>query len=141
MNPDILHESEGMIDAGIDAGSGNGRTPAGELGAPVDNPNGTGAAATPMSVEELSEWIESFEYVIRSGGPAGAHFLLGELQRYAHQRGMAMPFSANTPYVNTIPRSQQPAFPGRREIERRIKSIIRWNAMAMVVRANKASDN
>ena len=141
MTPDGLQENErAAIDAGADRGGGNGQAP-GELGAPVDSPNGSSAAATPMPADELSEWIESFEYVLRSGGASRAHFLLNELERYAHQRGMAMPFSANTPYVNTIPRSQQPLFPGRREIERRIKSIIRWNAMAMVVRANKASDN
>ena len=141
MSPDVVHENQGTVDAGTETGTGNGQAPTGGLPAAVDNPNGSGATATPISVEELNEWIESFEYVIRSGGTASAHFLLGELERYAHQRGMALPFSANTPYVNTIPRSRQPAFPGRREIERRIKSIIRWNAMAMVVRANKASDN
>ena len=97
MTPDGLQENErAAIDAGADRGAGNGQA-AGELGAPVDSPNGSSAAATPMPVEELSEWIESFEYVIRSGGAARAHFLLGELERYAHQRGMAMPFSANTP--------------------------------------------
>ena len=142
MTPDGLQENERvMIDTGNDRKAGNGHALAAELAATVDSSNGSSAAATPMPVEELSEWIESFEYVLRSGGTSRAHFLLNELERYAHQRGMAMPFSANTPYVNTIPRSQQPVFPGRREIERRIKSIIRWNAMAMVVRANKASDN
>ena len=53
--------------------------------------------------------------------------------------GVELPFSATTPYINTIPADKQPPFPGNREIERRIKSIIRWNAMAMVVRANKRS--
>jgi pyruvate dehydrogenase E1 component len=55
-------------------------------------------------------------------------------------KGVPMPFSANTPYVNTIPRAMQPPYPGDREIERRIKSLVRWNAAAMVVRANRACD-
>jgi pyruvate dehydrogenase E1 component len=59
------------------------------------------------------------------------------LQIRAHKSGVHVPFSANTPYINTIPREKQPPFPGDREIERRIKSLIRWNAMAMVVKANK----
>ena len=140
MNTDSAKEREPvMIDTNIEQNAGNGQANASQLRPPADSANGSHAAA--VSVDELGEWIESFEYVIRSGGAARAHFLLDELLRYAHQRGMALPFSANTPYVNTIPRFRQPAFPGRREIERRIKSIIRWNAMAMVVRANKASDN
>jgi pyruvate dehydrogenase E1 component len=63
--------------------------------------------------------------------------LLQQLQIRAHKAGIEIPFTANTPYINTIPREKQPPFPGNREIERRIKSLIRWNAMAMVVRANK----
>ncbi len=89
---------------------------------------------------ETSEWLESLHAVIHHGGPQRAEFLLDQLQKYAARRRLRMPFSANTPYVNTIPADQQPAFPGDRQIERRIKSYIRWNAMAMVVRANKAFD-
>ncbi len=63
--------------------------------------------------------------------------LLRALQRRAAEFGISLPYTANTPYINTIPRHEQPRFPGNREIERRIKSIIRWNAMAMVVRANR----
>ena len=55
------------------------------------------------------------------------------------EQGVSIPFTANTPYINTIPRHQQPVFPGNREVERRVKSIVRWNAMAMVVRANRES--
>ncbi len=65
--------------------------------------------------------------------------LLPHLQTRAQEQGVSIPFTANTPYINTIPRHQQPVFPGNREIERRIKSIVRWNAMAMVVRANRES--
>ena len=130
-----------MSDPNVDQLTGNGQSPASGLALPEAGANGRGVPATPMQDEELGEWIDSLEYVIRSGGAESARFLLTELQRYARQRGAELPFSANTAYVNTIPRAQQPLFPGRREIERRIKSIIRWNAMAMVVRANKNSDN
>lgn len=86
---------------------------------------------------ELREWLESLEYVLQSGGPEKVRELLHNLDTYAHESGVDLPFTANTPYINTIPKKQEPPFPGGREIERRIKSLIRWNAMAMVVRANK----
>ena len=86
---------------------------------------------------ELKEWLESLEYVLQSGGPEKVKELLHNLDTYAQEAGVELPFTANTPHINTIPKSAQPPFPGGREIERRIKSLIRWNAMAMVVRANK----
>ena len=86
---------------------------------------------------EIKEWIESLEYVLKTDGPERVKQILHDLSTYAHKEGVSLPFTANTPYVNTIPKDKQPSFPGSREIERRIKSIIRWNAMAMVVRANK----
>ena len=67
------------------------------------------------------------------------HFLLENLIIKARSRGAYLPYNANTPYLNTIPVDRQPHYPGDREIERRISSIIRWNALAMVVRANKHS--
>lgn len=92
-----------------------------------------------QEIEELEtrEWLESLEFVLRNGGPNRVKQLLHDLDTYAHEAGVELPFTANTPYVNTIPKDQEPKFPGGREIERRIKSLIRWNAMAMVVRANK----
>ncbi len=89
---------------------------------------------------ETREWIESLEYVLQSGGPERVVRLLRELQLYAKRRGVDLPFSANTPYINTISEDTQVPYPGNRELERRIKSLIRWNAMAMVVRANKHED-
>ncbi len=89
---------------------------------------------------ETREWLESLDYVLQSGGPARVGRLLGLLQDHARQNGVKLPFTANTPYINTIPASEQPTFPGSREIERRIKSLVRWNALAMVVRANKLDD-
>ncbi len=86
---------------------------------------------------ELREWLESLEYVIQTGGPQKVSKLIAALESYALKAGVKLPFTANTPYINTISAKDQPVFPGNREIERRIKSIIRWNAMAMVVRANR----
>ena len=88
---------------------------------------------------EAREWLDSLEYVLRSQGPKRALDLVQVLQSELRQRGVNVPYSITTPYVNTIPADQQPPYPGDREIERRIKSILRWNAMAMVVRANKES--
>jgi pyruvate dehydrogenase E1 component len=89
---------------------------------------------------ETSEWLYSLDYVLEHGGPERVKELLQQLQIRAHKAGVHIPFSANTPYINTIPREQQTPFPGNREIERRIKSLIRWNAMAMVVKANKLEE-
>jgi pyruvate dehydrogenase E1 component len=86
---------------------------------------------------EEKEWLESLDYVIKHGGPDRVRDHLQALQRRAAEFGIPLPFTANTPYLNTIPRHEQPRFPGNRAIERRIKSIIRWNAMATVVRANR----
>jgi pyruvate dehydrogenase E1 component len=89
---------------------------------------------------ETQEWLDSLEWVIQHGGPERVAQLLKDLETYARRHGVTLPFSANTPYINTITADQQTPFPGSREIERRIKSLVRWNAMAMVVRANKDSD-
>ncbi|HUS39262.1 MAG TPA: pyruvate dehydrogenase (acetyl-transferring), homodimeric type, partial [Pirellulales bacterium] len=86
---------------------------------------------------ETSEWLESLQYVLESRGPERVQYLLSVLDEYAYRHGVELPFTANTPYINSIPVERQPVYPGNREIERRIKSIIRWNAMAMVVRANR----
>lgn len=88
---------------------------------------------------ETQEWLESLEYVLASKGTERVKFLLAELENRALSRGVDVPMSMNTPYINTIPPDRQSAYPGNRELERRIKSIIRWNAMAMVTRANSGS--
>ena len=90
-----------------------------------------------LDAVEEREWVESLDYVIKHGGPDRVRELLRSLQRRAAEFGILLPYSANTPYINTIPTGEQPRYPGHRAIERRIKSIIRWNAMAMVVRANR----
>jgi pyruvate dehydrogenase E1 component len=86
---------------------------------------------------ETSEWIDAMLSVCELKGPERVSYLLSMLSEAAFRQGVELPFTANTPYVNTIPVRKQPIYPGNREIERRIKSIIRWNAMAMVVRANR----
>jgi pyruvate dehydrogenase E1 component len=86
---------------------------------------------------ETKEWLDSLTAVLQTEGPDRVRYLLGQLEIEAARSGVQIPFSANTPYVNTLPPDRQPAFPGNRDLERRIKSIVRWNAMAMVVRANK----
>jgi pyruvate dehydrogenase E1 component len=93
----------------------------------------------PKDIEEIEneEWFYSLDYVLQQWGPDRVVELLRQLQVRAHKAGVNLPFTANTPYINTISRTQQPPYPGNREIERHIKSMIRWNAMAMVVKANK----
>ena len=95
--------------------------------------------AVPEDIDpaETQEWLDSLRYVLESKGPERVSYLLSVLDEKAHRSGVELPFTATTPYINTIPADEQPPYPGNREIERRIKSIIRWNAMAMVVRANK----
>jgi pyruvate dehydrogenase E1 component len=89
---------------------------------------------------ERQEWLDSLEYVLQEGGPEKVVGLLRELELHATRRGVRLPFTANTPYLNSISVEDQMPYPGNREIERRIKSLVRWNAMAMVVRANREED-
>ena len=86
---------------------------------------------------ETAEWLESLDYILESKGAERVQQLLAALEATAHRHGVDLPFTATTPYLNTITRDKQPPFPGERELERRIKSYVRWNAMAMVTRANR----
>jgi pyruvate dehydrogenase E1 component len=88
---------------------------------------------------ETREWIEALESVLAVEGTDRASRLLDELAQEARRAGAAVPYSANTPYLNTIGPDQEPAYPGDLEVERRIRSAIRWNAVAIVLRANKES--
>jgi pyruvate dehydrogenase E1 component len=90
---------------------------------------------------EIREWLESLDSVLQLGGPEVAREILERLRAHAKVVGLDLPFTANTPYVNTIPASAQPPFPGDQQLERRIKSLVRWNALAMVVRANRVEHN
>jgi pyruvate dehydrogenase E1 component len=96
--------------------------------------------AAQLEALETREWLESLDDVLRHGGSARVGRLLRELGIHAQQAGVRLPFTANTPYINTINPDEQVPYPGSREIERRIKSLVRWNAMAMVVRANRVED-
>lgn len=86
--------------------------------------------------QALQEWHDAFEDVLRIEGPERASQLLSSLAARLTQTGAALPFAVTTPYRNTIPAHQQAPMPGDLFMERRIRSLIRWNALAMVVRAN-----
>src|SRR5712671_6693801 len=90
---------------------------------------------------EIQEWLESLDSVLESSGAEVASEILQRLRAHATVNGIDLPFTANTPYANTIPVRLEPLFPGDQELERRIKSLIRWNALAMVVRANREEHN
>src|SRR5580692_11045854 len=103
----------------------------------VSNPPSVGI----NDLEEIWEWIESFDAVLEQGGPGLARRILQQIRQRAQSAGLEVPFTANTPNLNTIPASHQPSFPGDQDMERRIKSFIRWNALAMVIRANRVEHN
>src|SRR6266853_3191825 len=96
-------------------------------------------AAPPVEpdVQEISEWVEAFDQIVRDEGPSQATRLLEALSARARGAGIDVPVQLNTPYINTIPVEEEVPYPGDRAMERRIKSLIRWNAMAMVHRQNK----
>lgn len=92
-----------------------------------------------IDAQETQEWIDALQSVIEADGPERAKFLLKELAHAARQAGTQLPYGLNTPYINTIPVGEQPALPADRQLEFKIRSMIRWNAAAMVLRANKVS--
>jgi pyruvate dehydrogenase E1 component len=92
-----------------------------------------------MDPAETQEWIDALESTLAHEGIERAHFLLEQLVEHARRAGAHLPFDATTAYINTIPRSQQPQAPGDPAVERRIRSLVRWNALAMVVQANRHS--
>ena len=96
-----------------------------------------GAAANDIDAEETREWLDALSAVIASEGSERAHFLVEQLIDHARQAGIDVPFSANTAYLNTIPTDQEERTPGNIEIEERLRAYMRWNAMAMVVKANR----
>jgi pyruvate dehydrogenase E1 component len=114
--------------------------------APITAVNGTNgpphSPGTPYDNDadplETREWLDSLESVVQTAGAERARYLVTRLKDRALRGGVTLPFTANTPYINTIPPERQPRFPGNRDLERRIKSMVRWNALAMVARANQA---
>ncbi len=99
--------------------------------------NSSASSARDADSEETREWMDALSAVIQSEGPERAHFLLEQLLEHARQSSIDMPFSANTAYVNTIEADQEERCPGNIEIEERLRAYMRWNAMAMVVKANR----
>jgi pyruvate dehydrogenase E1 component len=93
-----------------------------------------------LDPRETAEWIEALDQIVEGAGPDRATFLLDKLTDRARENGVAVPFRASTPYVNTVPAWQDVPYPGDRALERRIKSLVRWNAMAMVSHQNKVDD-
>jgi pyruvate dehydrogenase E1 component len=91
--------------------------------------------------QETAEWVEALDQIIDEVGPDRASYLLDRLMERAANLGVQPPLRWNTPYINTIPTEEEVAYPGNRALERRIKSMVRWNATAMVVRANKYDPN
>ena len=89
---------------------------------------------------ETQEWLDSLDAVVDAHGKTRARYLLSKLLERARESQVSFPATVSTPYVNTIPREAEPWFPGDEHIERRIRAFVRWNAAAMVVRANKHAD-
>src|SRR5579875_3424230 len=96
---------------------------------------------TDLNPQETSEWLEALEQVVDEAGPDRAAYLLEQLLDRAANFGVPARTKVTTPYLNTIPAHEESPYPGDRALERRIKSLIRWNAAAMVVRANKYDAN
>src|SRR5260370_31986742 len=88
---------------------------------------------------ETQEWVESIDSVLRAQGPERADFLLEKLVDFTRRSGTYLPFKPNTAYLNTISKKQEPEYPGDRSLERRNEAYLRWNALAMVVHANRVS--
>ncbi|MGR8941406.1 MAG: pyruvate dehydrogenase (acetyl-transferring), homodimeric type, partial [Gammaproteobacteria bacterium] len=86
---------------------------------------------------ETREWVEALQAVLEKDGNERAHFLIEQLVAVARHSGFDVPFSANTAYLNTIPVARQAKYPGNQDIEQKIRAYVRWNAMMMVLRANK----
>ncbi|MHB1230642.1 MAG: pyruvate dehydrogenase (acetyl-transferring), homodimeric type [Halothiobacillus sp.] len=87
--------------------------------------------------QETREWLDALEAVVAFEGTDKARHLIGSLIEAARKHGIDTPYSATTPYINTIPPEKEPPFPGDRQMEQRLRALVRWNAMAMVARANK----
>jgi pyruvate dehydrogenase E1 component len=98
------------------------------------------SASRELSREELDEWIASIDGFIAASGTARTETLLAALSERARRAGVPVATAIHTPQVNTIPADEEPPYPGNLELERRIKSLVRWNAMAMVVRANRQAE-
>ncbi len=100
-----------------------------------------GLPSADVDSQETHEWLDALEAVIEQEGPERAHFLIEKLIELGHRAGINIAYSANTEYVNTIPVQHQPIAPGDYALENRIRAYVRWNAVAMVLRANQGDSN
>ena len=91
--------------------------------------------------QETQEWLEALEAVIEQEGPERAHYLIERLVELARRTGINLPYKATTAYINSIPPGKEAPSPGDHALEHRIRSYVRWNALAMVLRANKGDSN
>ncbi|MBM3396080.1 MAG: pyruvate dehydrogenase (acetyl-transferring), homodimeric type, partial [Betaproteobacteria bacterium] len=98
------------------------------------------AALPDTDPQETNEWLDALDGVLAQEGPQRAHYIIEKLIEKARRAGAYLPYSANTAYINTIPVSEEERSPGDHELEHRIRSYVRWNAAAMVLRANKDSN-
>jgi len=95
---------------------------------------------TDLDPSETLEWLEALDDVVDTEGENRARYLMARLLEHARERNIGVPGSVSTPYINTIPPQAEPQFPGDSHLEKRIRRFVRWNAAAMVIRANKAAD-
>jgi pyruvate dehydrogenase E1 component len=105
----------------------------------MKDPTAAALSSTDVDPQETREWLDALDAVIEHEGPVRAQFLLEQLVARARHTGAYIPYNANTAYMNTIPADREERSPGDPEMEHRIRSLVRWNAMATVVRANKDS--
>ena len=97
------------------------------------------SGSTDLDTSETNEWLDSLRAVLHHQGPARAAYLLARLTDEAYRVGVPVPSVSNTPYINTIPPQREARADWDRDIEHRIRSVIRWNAVAIILRANKES--
>jgi pyruvate dehydrogenase E1 component len=104
-------------------------------------PKGLPASTPDADPEETREWLDALDAVIEQAGPERAHFLIERLMERGRRTGINLPYAATTEYVNTIPADRQPLAPGDYALESRIRAYVRWNALAMVLRANRGDSH
>jgi pyruvate dehydrogenase E1 component len=105
----------------------------------MDTLDSNGKATADIDAEETRDWLDSLDSVVREDGAERARFLVERLVEQAGRVGASPPLTGPTPYVNTIPADQDPPYPGDAALERRVRNLIRWNAVATVLQANKTS--
>ena len=103
----------------------------------MSDDKGVNFLASDPDPQETQEWLDGLDAVFENEGVERAHYLVGRLVRRARRKGAYLPYDAVTAYINTIPEAHEAKSPGDHELEHRIRSFVRWNAMAMVVQANR----